>query len=309
MAISRSTRADDVEEVRRNARLTGATKLSNRAPERGPDSAVERRGLRAAMRGNDSDETWKYFGKKDPYFGVLTHSVYRREQLTDDARKAFFETGERYIDFVMQTIRESLDPSFRPHRALDFGCGVGRLAIPIGRACGSVVGVDVSEAMLDEARRNSREQGLEDATFVKSDDDLSLCEGPFDFVHSCIVFQHIPRRRGEAILRRLVSLLRDDGIGALHFTYSFDASQKRRLLMDAYRKVPFLFGIRNIAKGRPFSEPMMQMNEYDVNRILRILHECGAQRIHVNLTKTGSFGAPFYGLVVYFQKRALDPWA
>lgn len=303
MAIARSTRDDELADAPPSSRP--ARMKSTRAPAQARQGVFTRRALRAAMSGNDSDETWKYFGREDPYFGVLTHPEFRREQLTEDAKKTFFETGERHVEFVMETIRESLDPSFRPHRALDFGCGVGRLAIPIGRVCGSVVGVDVSDAMLEEARQNCRDQGLENATFVKSDDELSLCEGPFDFVNSFIVFQHIPPKRGEAILRRLVSLLRDDGVGALHFTYAFEAPQQRRFLVEAYRKVPLLFGFRNLAKGRPFAEPMMQMNEYDMNRILRILHECGAHRVHLHLWQTGNFGSPVLGFILFFQKRAV----
>jgi ubiquinone/menaquinone biosynthesis C-methylase UbiE len=251
---------------------------------------------------NDSDRTWEYYGRNDPYFGVLTDAHFRREELGVDSRNQFFDCGRRHVDSVLEAARRELDPEFRPSRALDFGCGVGRLAIPLGKLCDSVVGIDVADSMLEEARKNCRAHGLSNVTFVKSDDTLSQCEGPFDFVHSIIVFQHIPPGRGEAILGRLVELLRPGGIGALHFTYAFRAPRSRRLLLEAYRAVPLLYGLRNLAKRRPFSEPLMQMNEYDLNRLFAILQERGAHRVRVHFTRTCVFGHPFYGAVLLFQK-------
>jgi SAM-dependent methyltransferase len=260
------------------------------------------------MNTHDSDRAWEYYGKTDPYFGVLTHDSFRSRKLTEDAKSVFFDSGKRYVDFVLSTVRDHLDASFQPTNGLDFGCGVGRLTIPLAAFCGSMVGVDVSDSMLAEATKNCLEQGVSNTTFVKSDDELSKVSGPLDFVHSFIVFQHIPRRRGEAILKRLIDLLRDDGIGALHFTCSWSskAPLARRLLAEAYRSIPPLYGIRNLLKGRPVREPMMQMNRYDLNRILRILQESGCHRVQVRFTETGYYGQAFYGVLLFFQKHRLD---
>jgi ubiquinone/menaquinone biosynthesis C-methylase UbiE len=68
--------------------------------------------------------------------------------------------------------------------------------VPLAGVCTSVVGVDVSEAMLAVVEENSREMGLSNVTFVKGDDTLSGVSRSFDFVHSFIVFQHIRPERG-----------------------------------------------------------------------------------------------------------------
>jgi SAM-dependent methyltransferase len=49
--------------------------------------------------------------------------------------------------------------SFSPRRVLDAGCGTGRVAIELARRGVEVVGVDVDESMLAEARR--RAPGIE----------------------------------------------------------------------------------------------------------------------------------------------------
>jgi SAM-dependent methyltransferase len=255
-----------------------------------------------------TDSDWEYFGRTQPYFGVLTQEGFRTDRMTREARRAFFESGQRYIDFLLETLRDELGLSLHGSRGLDFGCGVGRLTIPLARVCESIQGVDVSESMLREAQRNTKESGITNATFVKGDDHLSSVVGPLGFVHSFIVFQHIPPDRGEVILKRMIDLLEQDGVGVLHFTSSWASTTSvvRRLVTTAYRRVPFSFAARNLLKGRPVAEPMMQMNQYDLNRILRILQELGCHRTHVRFTETGYFGKPFYGVILFFQKRRLD---
>ena len=255
----------------------------------------------------NSDQTWEFYGRNEPYFAVLTSPEFKRSQLNDQARARFFESGERYVDLVLQHVRETLDPSFRPTRALDFGCGVGRLSLPIARLCEAVVGIDVSDSMIERARSNAAEFGITNATFVKGDDQLSALTGTFDFLNSLIVFQHIPPVRGEAILRAMLRLLRDGGVGALQFSYAFESSTplRRQLLMRAYTKIPFVWSARNVLKRRPFSEPMMQMNEYDLNRLFCILHEAGCHLINTRYTETSSLGHRLYGVILVFQKKRI----
>jgi SAM-dependent methyltransferase len=262
----------------------------------------------ARVRSTDSDETWRYYGKTDPYFGVLTQDAFRSENLTAEARARFFQSGDSYVDFVLATIRDHLTPSFEIRRALDFGCGVGRLTIPLARASQSVTGVDVSEWVLDEAARNCRAQGITNVKFVPSDDALTAVTQPVDFVHSFIVLQHIPPVRGEAIFRRLIDILEDGGVGAVHFTCSWSSQTPlyKRLLAGGYLTVPGLFGIRNVLKGRPFGERLMEMNCYDVTRLMRILHEAGCHRVHVRFTETDTYGQPLYGVILFFQKTKMD---
>jgi SAM-dependent methyltransferase len=260
------------------------------------------------VRATSSDATWKHYGQTDPYFGVLTSDDFRRDNLTPEAKARFFRSGQEYVEFVLGTIRDHLSPSLEIRRALDFGCGVGRVTIPLAKASGSVVGIDVSESALDEAARNCKEQGVTNATFAPSDDSLTAVTRPVDFVHSFIVLQHIPPARGEAIFRRLIDLLEDDGIGAVHFTCSWSSRTPlyKRILASGYLTVPGLFGLRNLVKGRPFGERLMEMNRYDVTRLMRILQESGCHRVHVRFTETSTYGQPFYGVILFFQKTKLD---
>lgn len=51
---------------------------------------------------------------------------------------------------------------------LELACGTGRIAIPVAREGFEVTGLDLAESMLEQARANSREEGL-DVRWVQSD--------------------------------------------------------------------------------------------------------------------------------------------
>src|SRR5215813_8304094 len=142
----------------------------------------------------NTDRTWKKLGEIDPYYGVLSHPRFRAAATEGEIRREFFMSGEDHVERVFATIRENLDPEFAPSRALDFGCGVGRVTIPLARRIAQVVAIDVSDSMLSEANKNCEEAGVRNVTLLKSDDGLGRLSGDFDFLHSFIVFQHISPR-------------------------------------------------------------------------------------------------------------------
>ena len=88
---------------------------------------------------------------------------------------------------------------------LDYGCGVGRLVVPFSKIGAHVVGMDVSESMLEEAKINCDSNGLDNVVLLKADDNLSALDHKFDLINSYIVFQHIPVSRGLTILKNMIS--------------------------------------------------------------------------------------------------------
>ncbi len=250
----------------------------------------------------DTDTAWEAFGRLEPYYGVFSKPYFLSKNLSGEVRDVFFATGEKHVDDVLGIVRASLDPAFAPRRCLDFGCGVGRVAIPLARRSAEVVGVDVSESMLAEARKNCELQGVRNLALVRSDDRLSALSGEFDFIHSFVVFQHIPRKRGEAIVDALLDRLAVGGVGVLHFTYATRASTARRVAQWLRANVPLLHSVLNVLQGRPFGFPHMQMNCYDVDELLRRLQNHGCHRVNVRFTDHGQH----LGVVLIFQRAAAE---
>ena len=228
-----------------------------------------------------TDEEWEKWGQTNPYYGVLSDDKFRGGNLSDILLQDFFKSGEEYIAAVYKAVSE-LQHGFSPKRALDFGCGVGRLLIPLAERCEQVVGVDISPSMLEEARKHvSRFNGR--VLLVRSDDELSKVQGSFDLIHSVIVFQHIPKARGLKIVSALLSRLNQGGVAVLHFQFSRNASLISKVLHLVRRILPGVHPVLNVVRGRPFRDPIMEMNCYEIDNLLTTFSRHGIEGVHVKL--------------------------
>lgn len=230
-----------------------------------------------------TDEAWEEWGRRDPYFGVITDSKFRLSEFNEHSKREFFASGQSHVDLILATIRRYLDPSFAPKTVLEFGCGVGRLLVPFAGIAESVVGSDVSPSMLLEARRNCDERQLNNVQLIPSDDDLSSLTGTFDLVHSFIVFQHIPIRRGRALFGKLLRHIGPGGFGALHLTYS------KSQFAPTHGVAPQAMspGVTKPQLTQTDADPEIQMNPYNLNEILFLLQCQGVERFHVEFSDHG----------------------
>lgn len=241
----------------------------------------------------ESDQAWEELGRTQPYSAVLEHA----------SRGEFFASGEEHVRRVLQIVHDRIDPDYNPASALDFGCGVGRVLIPLARLCGEAVGVDVSEAMLSEARRNCVDRGLAKVELISTLDELAHGRR-FDFVHTYIVLQHVPRKRGMEILSQLVDLVAVGGVGALHLQYARAATPLRRGANWARKHVPGMNDVANLVQGVPRRTPMMQMNVYSVDEIFGLLHARGCPELVVRLGATETGG--YRSAMILFRKAPPD---
>ncbi len=249
------------------------------------------------MFNGNTDRNWEKFGETDPYFGVLTDEKYHKANLTDENMEVFFRSGYDYITDILNKIKKHIDPTFNPKKSLDFGCGVGRLVIPLAEISENVVGVDVSESMLNEAKRNCETRSIKNVSFVKAYDNLSSLNGKYDFIHSVIVFQHIPVNRGERILKNLLLHMEKGGICVLHFQYAAKKNRYGKIVSLIESYIPLGGNLINLARKRKFFVPVMQMNTYDLNKIFLIMQEFDVHDFYAEYADRGSN----FGLFIYFK--------
>src|SRR5215510_4851967 len=103
---------------------------------------------------------WERFAAREPYFAAVTDPRFLRANLTPEHERRFFASGESLVSWMLGVIDAGLAPQFAPMSTLEFGCGVGRLALPLARRPGTVVAVDRSPVMLDLARAEADRRGL-----------------------------------------------------------------------------------------------------------------------------------------------------
>ena len=156
---------------------------------------------------DDVRRSWNALAQKDAMWAVLTGPV--GAERTWDA-DAFFRTGVDEIAAVLARVRAAgLAPG--TGRALDFGCGVGRLTQALSSHFAEADGVDIAEGMLERARALNR-AGDRCRYHLNERDDLSLFpSGTFDFVYSNITLQHMPTEFSRHYIEEFFRVARPGG--------------------------------------------------------------------------------------------------
>jgi 2-polyprenyl-3-methyl-5-hydroxy-6-metoxy-1,4-benzoquinol methylase len=241
-------------------------------------------------------DIWEDYAVNDAYFAVSTFDKFRSSNIDEDAKAEFFETGRVHLDEVWNELRRAYGTEIRPKRALDYGCGVGRLLLPMANKSETVVGVDISSAMLDETRRNAEALKLDNVNLQTADEFLADDNCTYDLVHSYIVLQHVDPAIGYQIINKLLERLEPGGFGMLHMTFKDPSSAFQQYRFKIYRDVPGVHRLMNLVRG--IKERLMPMYEYDRERVLTLLadHEC-----EVSAIKETDHG--FLGGMIFFKKN------
>jgi SAM-dependent methyltransferase len=94
-------------------------------------------------------------------------------------------------------------------RWLDVGCGAGAVSMRAARAGADVTGVDLSEVMVETARRRAADEGLGIAYEVGDAENLPVPDASFDVVSSSVGLIFAPDH--EAVARELARVVRPGG--------------------------------------------------------------------------------------------------
>lgn len=235
-----------------------------------------------ALLDRDTDADWRELGATQPYWGVISHPDFRKENLTPARLDHFYASGAFHIDPIAKALARftGKPPS---GRALDFGCGVGRLTEAMTAYADEVIGYDIAPGMLAVARERGGK-----ASYVGE-----LPPGPFDWINSFIVFQHIPPDRGEAIIEDLLSRLAMGGAVSLQITAWRDAVHQWPKETGWRRH----FGSQRLQQwinGLPVGQILMY--DYDFSRILRLLNQAGVEEMRlISTNHDGHHGAIILG--------------
>jgi 2-polyprenyl-3-methyl-5-hydroxy-6-metoxy-1,4-benzoquinol methylase len=177
-------------------------------------------------------EDWEALARAEPYFAVLANGSDAGVGASKTATDEFFETGEADVAALLQATASVLGRGVPLTSVLDFGCGAGRLTIPLARRAVRVVACDVAPTMLLHARRNAATAALQNVTYLLAAEALRLPPGSFDFVVSLLVLQYVPPADGYALIRSLTRLLTPGGVAALH-VIAYDERRVQRAIAQA----------------------------------------------------------------------------
>lgn len=226
------------------------------------------------MRLEHLQENWENYGSTNPLRAV--HAS-RGDIEWDEAE--FFKTGEDVVESVLATLAElGVDPP--RDRALDFGCGVGRLSLTLARRFDRVDGVDISRPMLDraEAFRNEFED-IDDASVqfhLNTKLDLSLFEDrTFSFVLSLVTLQHMKPEFAGKYIAEFCRLADSGGVIA----FQIPARRTTPMLRVRGRAGTLVRQLRySLSRDKP---AVMEMHGTSPKRVERVLQDNGMQVVAV----------------------------
>jgi SAM-dependent methyltransferase len=203
----------------------------------------------------------------------------------------FFASGEQEVGAALERARELGRPE-RSGRALDFGCGVGRLTRALSSRFDESVGVDVSEQMVEQARKlNADRQNLEFVVNVAPD--LAAFESQsFDLVFSSKVLQHMPS--GDQACAYMAEFLRLVGPGGIAVFQIWTGIPLRNRLQPRRRAYGLLrrAGIPEARLSRIGLSPRGRGIAVPEERVRRLAEQKGFRVAHTE--PDGEWGLRYY---------------
>jgi SAM-dependent methyltransferase len=156
-------------------------------------------------------QQWTKLADRDPYWAVLTQ---RGKRAGGWDVEAFLESGRVEVRQVVDHVA-GLGVTFGGARALDFGCGLGRITQALAPHFEQVVGTDISPRMVEQAQRlnDERNPHRDRCTFVLNDGPGlgQIPDEALDLAYSSRVLQHMRPPLALAFLQSLARKVRSGG--------------------------------------------------------------------------------------------------
>jgi SAM-dependent methyltransferase len=175
------------------------------------------------------ERSWDALGESDAMWAIL-YDPDRKGNRWDPEQ--FYATGRERIADVLALLDE-LGIDVERGRALDFGCGLGRLSQPLAASFDRVDGVDVAASMVRGATA-ALPAGSNCHFHHNTVPDLALFDdATFDFVFTEIVLQHIPADLALGYISEFVRVLAPGGIAIFDVPSGYARSVRGQLVRFA----------------------------------------------------------------------------
>ena len=234
---------------------------------------------------------WDRFAERDPMWAILTSPGMEGGRWD---RAAFLRSGTQHVDELVEYLKQArIGLPVRRERALDFGCGIGRLTVPLASLFHHVDGVDISEVMLRQAQELNP---LPDRVSYHHNEGGDLAMFPdnhFDFVYTYITLQHIEPRFSKRYIEEFVRILHADGLAVFHLPTA--VSSRRERLRQMLPEMFALVGL--VRRGIP---AVMEAHAVPEAEVRTVVERAGGKIEHVQR----GLGNGTLPSVQYFVRKA-----
>jgi ubiquinone/menaquinone biosynthesis C-methylase UbiE len=148
---------------------------------------------------------WNELGKKDAMQAALYKKVGKWR------KSDFFATGIEEINSIMNDIG-LLGVDLPRKKALDFGCGAGRLTQALANYFSEVSGIDIAPSMIALANKYNH-YPEKCKYYVNNSNDLAMFkDDTFDLIYSAVTLQHMEVQYVKNYISEFLRVLSRDGI-------------------------------------------------------------------------------------------------
>ena len=217
---------------------------------------------------------WNEFGNQDPLWAILTIDEKKGGKWEIEE---FFDLGRRDVNAWFGSAL-SAKPEIRREKALDFGCGVGRLTQALAEHFDSVAGVDIAPSMIEKAREFNR-HGARCTYFVNDRPDLRQFQSnEFDFIFTLIVLQHMAPHYQRCYLKEFLRVLKPGGV-LLFQLPELSLTPEDRIIPEDSGPIADMFGIP--------PEEVIDFVEKNGGRLLKVHYDVtpGAEKSHIYIVE------------------------
>jgi ubiquinone/menaquinone biosynthesis C-methylase UbiE len=252
---------------------------------------------------------WEGFAHADPLWAILTDHA--RENGGWDHQE-FFSTGRREISTVLTYLETlHLTPDWSG-RALDFGCGIGRLTQALSEYFAATCGIDISPEMIRQAEAHNRFPDKCRYVVNPSSDLAVFPDDHFSFLYSSIVLQHIPFAFTRKYLQEFVRVLKPGGLLVFQIPDRYreppasETPTLRKRLRIRSRIKSLLQYVGSTAHGRESNSYQLkgytlEMHSVREDVVRQILRRSGARILDVRLTNSTAVG--FNGNLLFLDQE------
>lgn len=225
---------------------------------------------------------WDYLGDRDPLWAILTDPGKKGQKWREDE---FFETGVAEIGSLMRYV-SSVVPEIPRKKALDFGCGVGRLTQALTDHFDEVWGVDIAPSMIKSANRYNQRGNRCHYYLNEAADLTAFSDDSFDFICSFITLQHLEPQYSATYLREFVRILAPHGL--LIFQLPSEISKDKRAATTSLRAKQIIKGMSPgillslYRRARNDLGTLIEMHAIEKDNVVKLLEDSGGHIVDIS---------------------------
>jgi ubiquinone/menaquinone biosynthesis C-methylase UbiE len=240
-----------------------------------------------------SNTEWKQWGQDDPLWSVVSWADKQKDGNSPWTEEEFYAVGESdFQDFIRQWQHYGVNHD----SCLEIGCGAGRLTKQLASTFQQVYAVDVSEDMINRARKAV---GANVQFSVIDGLHLPQVDGSVKAVFSALVLQHLDNiETGFSYFREFFRVLDTGGTLMVQvpvYLFPYHSKRMQSLMEVLHTSIRQLGSIRADMKRRA-GVKLMRVTPYPVELLRDFLTGIGFKSIEFRLFSLKSNG-DFYSFV------------